>query len=428
MGQAVPDSCVTEREFRYSTLAAVNHFHLSAVVSAARDVISCCIACRLAYAVRGWHSPPGYGDGELTAEEMSKYPPYTFATADVIALGEGIKAVSVQCRFTRHCIWRDLPSGVESTANVVSTLMRIQAITGGMKILWVDCASYFRSREFRESSWTKLSAEVRLLPRPAPWTGSHERHHRSMLNYLRNITRNSAGRVRLLSPIDRETLYDRVALTHNTMPLGGYIVCGPELRYLCPDLLAYGHVRTLGASAVIKVEVPQLPYRICRQTRQVYLSEVWSRIKKTNADVCPRLRAGYGDLDPGRTVLVYVPTPRKLAQPFVIAHVVQRINNRVEVVHPTGARTKEHCYNVVPLSRHPTDYTTREQGPSLIDLRLRVWVIDASGQGEWYEGQVVDQSGLMEVLVRWSNGDPEEWLDLETENWSPLFDDGDISP
>ncbi|EER02347.1 hypothetical protein Pmar_PMAR006669 [Perkinsus marinus ATCC 50983] len=188
-----------------------------------------------------------------------------------------------------------------------------------------------------------------------------------MLNYLRNIIRNSAGRVRLLSPIDRETLCDRVALTHNTMPLGGYVYCvrDPVLRYLCPDLLSYGHFRTLGASAAIKVEVPEFPYRICRQARQVYLSEAWSRIKKTNADVCPRLRAGYVDRDPGRTVLVYVPTSRKLAQPFVIAHVVQRINDRVEVVHPTGALTKELGYNVVPLSRHPTDYTTREQGPVL---------------------------------------------------------------
>ncbi|KAF4667093.1 hypothetical protein FOL47_003744 [Perkinsus chesapeaki] len=410
------------------TLAAINHFHLTAIVSATRDVIGGCIACRLAYAVRGWHSPPGLGNGDLTTEEMSKYPPYTFATADVIALGEGIKAVSVQCRFTRHCIWRDLPSGVETTANVISTLARIQVITGGMKILWVDCASYFRSREFRESSWSKLCAEVRLLSRHAPWTGSHERHHRTMLNYLRNLTRNSAGRVRLLSPVDRETLYDRVALTHNTMPLGGYVVSGPELRYLCPDLLAYGHVRTLGASAAVKLEVPQLPYRVCRQARQVYLSEVWSRIKKANANVHPRLRAGYGDLDPGSTVLVYIPTPRKLALPFVIAHVVQRLNNRVEVVHPTGARTVEHSYNVVPLSRHPSDYTPREQGPSLVGLRLRVWIVDTEGRGDWYEGEVADQCGLMEVLIRWSNGEPEEWIDLTTENWCPLTCDGDVSP
>ncbi|KAF4702611.1 hypothetical protein FOZ63_007411, partial [Perkinsus olseni] len=98
------------------TLASVDHFHLSAIVSMARDVIAGCTACRIAHAIRGWHCPPGCGEGELSAEEMSKYPPYTFATADVVALGDGVKAVSVQCRFSRHCIWRDLPSGVESTA------------------------------------------------------------------------------------------------------------------------------------------------------------------------------------------------------------------------------------------------------------------------------------------------------------------------
>ncbi|KAF4712437.1 hypothetical protein FOZ63_027697 [Perkinsus olseni] len=297
-----------------------------------------------------------------------------------------------------------------------------------MKILWVDCASYFRSREFRESTWNKMSTTVRLLPRHAPWTGSHERHHRTMLNYLRMVTRNSAGRVKLLSSVDRETLYDRVALTHNSMPLGGYIVSGPELRYMCPDLLAYGHVRAIGASAAIKLEVPHLPYKVCKQSRQVYISEVWSRIKKANLDVRPRLRAAYDDLDPGRTVLVFVPTARKFAQPFVIAHVVRRVNQRVEVVHSTGARTMEHCYNVVPFSRHPKDYVPLAQGPSLIDMPLDVWVVDPSGHGDWYRGVVVDQSGTWEVLVRWENGDPEEWLDLNTEAWRPSYADGDDSP
>ncbi|KAF4651932.1 hypothetical protein FOL46_009983 [Perkinsus olseni] len=399
------------------TLASVDHFHLSAIVSVARDVIAGCTACRIAHAIRGWHCPPGCGEGELSAEEMSNYPPYTFATADVVALGDGVKAVSVRCRFSRHCIWRDLPSGVESTANVVAALIRIQAITGGMKILWVDCASYFRSREFRESTWNKMSTTVRLLPRHAPWTGSHERHHRTMLNYLRMVTRNSAGRVKLLSSVDRETLYDRVALTHNSMPLGGYIVSGPELRYMCPDLLAYGHVRAIGASAAIKLEVPHLPYKVCKQSRQVYISEVWSRIKKANLDVRPRLRAAYDDLDPGRTVLVFVPTARKLALPFVIAHVVRRVNHRVE-----------HCYNVVPFSRDPKDYVPLAQGPSLIDMPLDVWVDDPSGHGDWYRGVVVDQSGTLEVLVRWENGDPEEWLDLNTETWRPSYADGDDSP
>ncbi|KAF4688283.1 hypothetical protein FOZ60_002936 [Perkinsus olseni] len=414
--------------FRRLVVFDAHRRSLHTIVSVARDVIAGCTACRIAHAIRGWHCPPGCGEAELSAEEMSKYPPYTFATADVVALGDGVKAVSVQCRFSRHCIWRDLPSGVESTANVVAALIRIQAITGGMKILWVDCASYFRSREFRESTWNKMSTTVRLLPRHAPWTGSHERHHRTMLNYLRMVTRNSAGRVKLLSSVDRETLYDRVALTHNSMPLGGYIVSGPELRYMCPDLLAYGHVRAIGASAAIKLEVPHLPYKVCKQSRQVYISEVWSRIKKANLDVRPRLRAAYDDLDPGRTVLVFVPTARKLAQPFVIAHVVRRVNHRVEVVHSTGARTMEHCYNVVPFSRHPKDYVPLAQGPSLIDMPLDVWVVDPSGHGDWYRGVVVDQSGTLEVLVRWENGDPEQWLDLTTETWRLSCADGDDPP
>ncbi|KAF4679428.1 hypothetical protein FOZ60_015063, partial [Perkinsus olseni] len=82
----------------------------------ARDVIAGCTACRIAHAIRGWHCPPGCGEGELSAEEMSKYPPYTFATADVVALGDGVKALS-------------------QLLIVVAALIRIQAITGGMKIL-----------------------------------------------------------------------------------------------------------------------------------------------------------------------------------------------------------------------------------------------------------------------------------------------------
>ncbi|EER08253.1 hypothetical protein Pmar_PMAR007924 [Perkinsus marinus ATCC 50983] len=404
------------------TVGFIRDFYLPAVIGLAKSVVSSCICCRISNASRGWHTPPGTAD----VDSMARYGPYHCVTIDVVSLGEKTHALSCQCRFTRHVTWQHIPD--ETTSSILDALCRAQVRAGPFRIILCDRASYFRSTIFIDEVARRLGSEVRLLSRHAPWEGGHERHHGVMCALLRNSLRHSGGRLLSLTPQQRQDLFDRICLVHNNLPLGSYLWLSGDKLPVCPELLCNGRLRSLNRTTMMFCD-NVLPYRAAQAAQRTFLSEGWALIKRRNSAVRPITRVAHDAFDPGRTVLVYSPAPRKLAKNFTIAHVHQKISrNRVEVILPTGVKTVENMYNVLPIGRHPEDYPARTCGPSLVGMPIRVWISDTNGAGRWYSGFITDQSSDFEVLVSWSNGDPEEWLNLATERWQPSTDDGVGTP
>ncbi|KAF4729919.1 hypothetical protein FOZ62_029191, partial [Perkinsus olseni] len=404
------------------TVGFVRDFYLPAVGGLAKSVINSCICCRISNASRGWHTPPGTAD----VDSIARYGPYHYVTIDVVSLGEKTHALSCQCRFTRHITWQYIPD--ESTNSILTALFRAQIRAGPFRVILCDRASYFRSSVFKDEVARRLGSVVRLLSRHAPWEGGHERHHGVMCALLRNSLRHCGGRLLSLSPQQHQDLFDRICLVHNNLPLGSYLWLDGAQLPVCPELLCNGRLRSLNQTTMMFCN-DVLPYRAAKAAQRTFLSEGWALIKRRNSAVRPTTNVSSDAFDPGRTVLVYSPAPRKLAKNFTVAHVRQKNSrNRVEVVLPTGVKTVENMYNVLPIGRHPDDYKARSCGPSLVGMPIRVWVSDTNGGGAWYDGSVADQSSDFEVLINWSNGDPEEWLDLITERWQPSSDDGVGTP
>ncbi|KAF4648243.1 hypothetical protein FOL47_003567, partial [Perkinsus chesapeaki] len=347
-----------------------------------------------------WHTAPGAGN----IDSIANYGPYHHVTIDV-------------CRLTRHVTWQHIPD--ETTQSILDALCRAQVRAGPFRVIFCDRASYFRSSVFKDQVARRLGATVHLLSRHAPWEGSHERHHGVMCALLRNSLRHCSGRLQPLSAQQRQDLFDRICLVHNNLPLGSYLWLNGTQLPVCPELLCNGRLRSLNMTTMMFCN-NVLPYRAAQAAQKSFLSEGWALIKRRNSSVRPSTSVAPDSFDPGRTVLIYSPAPRKLAKNFTVAHVSQKISrNRVEVVLPTGVKTVENMYNVLPIGRHPEDYKARVCGPSLIGMTVRVWIADDSGSGSWYDGYVSDQSSDLEVLVNWKNGDPEEWLDLSVERWQP---------
>ncbi|EER17872.1 hypothetical protein Pmar_PMAR027587 [Perkinsus marinus ATCC 50983] len=416
------------------TVGSIKLYHLPSAIRLCKEILANCLACRIIRASRTWSAPSGVlADEDATVEDMFRSPPYTYATCDVLSVGDGCKLLTVQCRASRHICWKHIEH--EDTKSVVEALKRVRRSVGGLRYLYADQASYHRSPVFRQRLRDELGCELTLLPRHAPWCGANERHHGVALDMLKQLLRHDAGRISKLSGVERQDVYDQVTLLHNGMPIGVYALQGSGEVPVTRDMLCMGYTRldSCSTSSQVKPSLPWVPYNAYAKARNVYLSHMWSHIKKKNSRLHPLPKTDDSHLYfPGAPVLVYNGSPRKLAPAFGLAHVRERLSaHRVSVVHTNGTVTVENLRNVTAIYRCQRDSSSPPYvGASLLHMPLRVWILDKKGSGDWYYGRVVDHIGEDEVLISWDrrNPDDSEWLRLWQEKWEPFPDSGDVTP
>ncbi|KAF4685445.1 hypothetical protein FOZ60_006561 [Perkinsus olseni] len=415
-------------------VGSIKLYHLPTAVRLCKEVLAGCLPCRILRANRTWSAPSGMSsDEQVTVADMFKTPPYTYASCDVLSVGEGCKLLTVQCRASRHICWKHIEH--EDTKSIVEALKRVRRTVRGLRYLYADQASYHRSPVFRQRLRDELGCELTLIPRHSPWCGANERHHAVALDMLRQLLRHDAGRIAKLCGPDRQDLYDQVTLLHNGMPMGVYTLQGSAEVAVTRDMLCMGYTRldSCSTASQVKPSLPWVPYKAYASARNVYLSHMWSHIKKQNSRLHPLPRCDDSHLYfPGAPVLVYNGSPRRLSASFALAHVRERVStHRISVVHTNGSVTVENLRNVTAIYRCDRDSSSgRAIGASLLHMPLRVWIPDKQGTGDWYYGRVVDHIGDDEVLICWDrrNPDDSEWLRLWQEKWEPLTDSGDMSP
>jgi hypothetical protein len=337
-----------------TTVSNISTFFSPALKQQAKNELSGCIPCKLANSKRDWTIPPECSTDII---DLSKRPAYYCCGIDYLALGEGIKCLTVTCKFSRHCTW--LLADSETSDETIRLLKKVQLQRGCITEVFCDRAAYFRFKNFEEMCRAELGIKVSLISPRAPHEGGwYEKLHDLGLRRLRQQLRHIRGKISLLTDEYKQLYLDKVCLMLNTRPIGYWSedLAGNKVP-VTPDYLCIGYTRGFGCIGGISAPVDTvLPYLRCdriKACRKLFLEEHWTDLKNKSFEAAAGKQKGnrqpcFKKNDP---VLVFRPSIRKLEHVFTLAHVVSDQEagcRRVTVNFSDGTHSTENVYNLIP--------------------------------------------------------------------------------
>ncbi len=339
----------------FTTIAAIVDFYLPAVISQVKSTTRLCVPCQIARAQRSWTDPPS-----LSADRVDwANPPSPYHCVGIDFLSIGVfKVLTVTCLLSQHCTWI-LVDG-EDGRNVCHALRLVQIHRGGLKHIYSDRASYFKSDGIKEVIERTLTGRLHLISARAPWeAGLWEKLHDIGLKRLRSVLRNIRGRIEYLTSVQLAEYLEYCTFLLNTRPLGRWTPSpdgtGSVMAPVTPDYLAFGYTRRMGPLSCLTNSAEKIQPGInCQAVRKVFLNEVWAQLKEKSLSAVKakmgRRATGELALTPGLAVLVFRGAERKLDYEFRLGHVVRILSSRTcMVIYDTGHEQVENFYNIVPV-------------------------------------------------------------------------------
>ena len=290
----------------------------------AKKLVAHCLTCRIFKSRRQWDSPP---EPATDVEDLLlRHTPYHAVFMDFWVAGEGVYYASFMCMATGHLSLIHTES--QNVNDAVTAVRHLQARQGGVRYLYVDRASYFRSSKFQKRLDVTVGASVILTSTSSPWEkGELERSHELACHRMRVLLRSTNGKIAKLSASEKQRIADEACLLVNTRPR--FFKDG--ILYTS-DMLCYGFNRAKGCLMLNSSPFEKLRRNVIIDSiRSRFLETAWRELKHRSWEAlkskCNGTRTA-ADLLPGDPVLVRVGQARKLAAAFRLAHVQRSENSR----------------------------------------------------------------------------------------------------